>query len=302
MVGVNEVKIVADRNADQARSALGGAAADDRRLEMIVGDGGGPSRARQIGFDRSLSDVVLFLDDDVIAGPLLALAHARHHTRRAGQVVVGYMPVAGTGPQGSAVARIYSSDYEMSCAAYDREPLTVLLMLWGGNVSIRRADGLVVPQASESFLHPQHEDRDFGLRCAAAGLVGVFDRNLVAEHRYERTPAQLLRASRDQAIAHGALRAAHPGTPPADYAAGLPRPVASVVRRARPRGPAAGLLRLARVSARACPAWLGPRLQQHVIALARAVEQCAGQHEASRSVPGPLDRPVAAVIHPSARS
>ena len=302
MSGVSEIKVVADRNPGQVAAALDGAATADGRLEILAGSGRGPSWARQAGFDGSISDVVLFLDDDVIPTEGLALGHLRHHGRQDGLVVVGYMPVSADVQRRSATACIYSSDYESSCEAYEREPGSVLPMLWGGNVSMRRTDGLTVRQAANAFVHVQHEDREFGLRAARAGLVGVFDRSLLAEHRYERTPAQLLRSSREQAIAQCTLRIAHPGTPPVDYVAGFPRPIATVVRRARPRGIGFGLVRMARRAAVTSSSWAGPRVQRHVIAVARAVEQCAALHEVDDHDVGSPDACVTSPVDVRARS
>ena len=50
-------------------------------------------RALDVGVQCSTGDVVLLMDDDVIAGPGLVSAHARRHAGADGLVVVGSMPV-----------------------------------------------------------------------------------------------------------------------------------------------------------------------------------------------------------------
>ena len=84
---------------------------------------------------------------------------------------------------GDASTYLYAGNYEGSCAACERDPSLVLTGLWGGNVSICRADALRVGMDS-SFTY--HEDRDFGLRCMKAGLRGRFDRSLHADHVHAR--------------------------------------------------------------------------------------------------------------------
>jgi len=57
-------------------------------------------------------------------------------------VVVGYMPVvAAHGDSANRVlSRIYTHEYETHCDEIEADPRLVLLHLWGGNVSLRRAD------------------------------------------------------------------------------------------------------------------------------------------------------------------
>ena len=58
-------------------------------------DGAGESGARQAGVDRAGGEVVVLLDDDVVARDRLVTGHARAHAGRRDAVVLGYMPVAG---------------------------------------------------------------------------------------------------------------------------------------------------------------------------------------------------------------
>ncbi len=71
---------------------------DDERLVARC-ENGGASAARQAGVEAASGEVVVLLDDDVVAEPGLVTGHARAHADRDGVVVVGYAPVAAPGGQ-----------------------------------------------------------------------------------------------------------------------------------------------------------------------------------------------------------
>ncbi len=280
---VVEVVVVLDGSgaAHEVSPVLGGLG---RRtaLRVLAGDGRGASRAREIGAAHAIGDVVLFLDDDVIAGPGLACAHAAHHARRGGLVVVGAMPVAERLLDRSPTARIYAADYERIRRTYDASNDAVLLDLWTGNMSIRRDDCIRVGMATDSFPYAQHEDREFGLRCREAGLTGVFDRRLVATHHYVRSPGAFLDLARQQVVATWAMHALHNDMlgpwDPEQYRSGVGPRLRWLVGSARPdpRPDRGGLrvtaLRAARHVARLAHA---RRIEDRALTLSRAVVQHA---------------------------
>lgn len=208
---VTEVVAVDDGSTDGTRDLLEARAADDPRLRAVHVDQGGQDRARQIGTEMALGEVVLLLDDDVIAAPGLAAGHARHHAAEEGLVVVGYMPVRleGRRRRGRVAAHLYAENYEWVCRRWETDPATVLGQLWGGNVSLRRRDALRVGLVSPSGRIPYGEDRDMGLRFLAAGLRGRFDRSLLASHEHERTVDAYLREGRARAAGAMQVHAAH---------------------------------------------------------------------------------------------
>ena len=169
--------------------------------------GGGPNEARQRGCEQASGEVVLLLDSDVVPGAGLASGHAAHHAAREGLVVAGPMPVVD--PHG-APARLYGDAYDRWLADVERDPAVLLRRLWGGNVSLRRADALRVGLDRPAMHGMRHEDRDLGLRLAAAGLVGVFDPALRAEHRYERDLASFCADCRAEGAGLVALHRLHP--------------------------------------------------------------------------------------------
>jgi GT2 family glycosyltransferase len=205
---VREIVIVDDRRSPATRLY-------DHQLpgvEVIVGDGLGPNHARQRGVEKSSAAVVLLLDDDVIPAPGLAARHAESHRESAPHVVVGYMPVATdqTGERLPPTACLYSQDYERRVAAYEESPETILSNLWGGNLSLPRAEALRVGFTDTDFRGYRHEDQEFGLRCLRLGLTGEFDRTLVSVHHYDRSTRDFLRDAWAQGYERAILSARYP--------------------------------------------------------------------------------------------
>lgn len=283
---VAEVLIVLDRRAPMASDAVERLLPRDHRVRVSRAPTPGPSVARAHGVELARGDVVLFLDDDVVPAHRAVTGHLRRHAEAAGRVVVGYMPVAPMRLVESATARIYARDYEAVCREYDTGGNAVLRNLWGGYISMRRTDAQRVGIATERFRFTQHEDRELGLRCLDAGLQGVFDRSLTAEHRYEREPERFLRLAREQVEATHAIHELHPDTAgPWDatqYRAGVPKRARWLVDVARARGVARGEVSVLRALAGASHALGARRVEGRALVLARVVVQDA----AARAVEG----------------
>jgi Glycosyltransferase like family 2 len=161
------------------------------KVRPIAAAPGGQMKALDVGVQCSTGDVVLLMDDDVIAGPGLVSAHARCHAGADGLVVVGSMPVRLD--EGSASpTRLYATEYDEHCRRLESGSLAVLDGLWLGNVSARRVDLMRVGVASEDFGVRWHADMDLGLRLHADGLRGVFDPTISATHLHAQgTPSFL---------------------------------------------------------------------------------------------------------------
>jgi hypothetical protein len=191
---LHELIVVVDGSEDGSIELLREWAAQDGRLRPLLIPNGGDNQARQVGLEQATGDVVLFLDDDVVAAPGLLDGHLHRHTEAPGRVVIGHMPLA---PEPRELpARLYARWYERQCRAYEDHPERILENLWNGNVSIRRDDALRVGIPRPEYDTRYGPDRELGLRLRAAGLVGVFDRALRAEHRYVRAPEAFLADAR----------------------------------------------------------------------------------------------------------
>jgi glycosyltransferase involved in cell wall biosynthesis len=195
-----ELVVVVDGCRDGSLELLHELADRDSRVKPLFVENRGRGGAQQAGIDVASKEVVLLLDDDVIAEADLVTGHARHHAGGSGLVVLGYMPTVLPKKRlpGQFATFMYADVYETWCASYRRNPDNVLRWLWGGNVSVRRSDLRRVPLYSGEYTNYYHSDQDFGLRCRRAGLVGVFDPALAARHAHSRSLEGFLRDARSQ--------------------------------------------------------------------------------------------------------
>lgn len=234
---VDQVVVVVDGSDDGSFEWLCRKAVTDPRLSPLARERrGGAQVARAHGLEHANGDVVLFLDDDVVASPGLAGRHLNRHLGRTGLVVVGYMPVELRSPRrpGEFASYLYGDEYEGRCRAYETDPGSILRTLWWGNVSMRRHDARSVGLVAPGFESLYHEDQDFGLRCAEAGLAGVFDRSLQAQHLHGRELGAFVRDARSQGMGRVLVHDRHPDLmgplDPTAFESGLPRPAALLVR------------------------------------------------------------------------
>jgi glycosyltransferase involved in cell wall biosynthesis len=237
-----EIVVVADADAAAYRLALS-LAAREPRVVVLATPAAGKNGARAAGIERATGEIVVLLDDDVLAGPGLVAGHAAAHAADDGLLVLGYMPVAD--PHAGIAEEIYAAEYEARVASYEREPAAILRNLWGGNLSLRRADALRVGLADPAYDAGYNADRDFGLRCERAGLTGVYRPELRAAHLYRRSLGQMRRDAHASGEGRWLVHQRHPdlvGTLPADaFTAGLPAGRAALVRAARRRAVGAAL-------------------------------------------------------------
>jgi glycosyltransferase involved in cell wall biosynthesis len=233
-----EVVVVDDGSTDGTDAMLRRRAEAEPRLRAVVQENGGSMSARLTGARAATGDVVLLLDDDVVPEAGTVEGHARHHAVDERVVVAGYMPVAPAARDGHSYPRdIYSRTYEGHCRAWEAEPDRMLQTLWSGHISVRRDALLALEPRLRGVSVRYHEDLDFGLLCAEAGLRGIFDRTLRSRHVYERSPAGWRRDAANSGRGLADVHARHVATlgpfDPAGVEAGLPAPAAWLLRRSR---------------------------------------------------------------------
>ena len=166
-------------------------------------------RGRDHGVGLASSELVLSMDDDVVAGAGLVGGHARAHADRDDLVIVGYMPVVTERrwPRSSAQIKTYAGAYEEICDQFEADPSSILCQLWGGNVSVRRHRWL---EAIKRPRVPSYlDDKEIGLLFLDDGLQAAFDRSLRADHFYERTLRGLVERAEKNYVAQADLRSAH---------------------------------------------------------------------------------------------
>jgi Glycosyl transferase family 2 len=182
-----ELVMAVDGSEDGSVEWLEARRAQDNRLVVLDLPNRGAGATRQAGIEAATGEVVLLLDDDVIAAPRLVAGHGRHHGDLEPKLVVGYMPNDWRKlPRGRrGIAYIYRRAYELHCSQFAADSDFVLHGFWGGNFSLPRAEFLRVGMEGLAVKRGQ-DDREFGIRCAKAGIRGVFDPTLLGEHLYDR--------------------------------------------------------------------------------------------------------------------
>jgi glycosyltransferase involved in cell wall biosynthesis len=279
-----EVVVVVDGSRDGSIELLQERSRSEPRVKPLLTEHRGLNAAIQAGVERAENEIVLVLDDDLEPAPALVSGHARHHEESPDLVVLGYSPVVvdpGTAGETALAASLYGESYERSCRLFESRPDQIFLHLYGGHMSMRRATGLRTGVYSERFRERFHPDREFGIRCLKAGLVGRFDRSLLARHHYVRSLSEFRADARS-----GALHELHPDilgpVDPSVSARGAPALVRWAIRLSRFRafhrvasGALEGLLRLlGRVHARS--------MQRRALKLLTRMEHQRGLYEARR--------------------
>jgi glycosyltransferase involved in cell wall biosynthesis len=280
-----ELIVVIDGSTDHSLQVVQALAQRDPRVRALPIANSGEMAAREAGACAADSDIVLFLDDDVLAEPGLVAGHAGRHGAGDADLVLGYMPVelaARPSPEDFAT-RIYAREYEGRCEVYEQDPLSALRELWAGNFSMRREACLAVGMANPRYTARYHPDRDFGLRCLEAGLIGVFDRSLRARHLHRRPFPAFVRDARSQGAARVLMRELHAARLPAlsgvEFERGLPAPAARVVRLGRRRRASAALSTLLTLVVRTAGRFRLWRAQLGAARLLRRLEQQRGALE-----------------------
>ena len=290
----SEVIVVVDGSRDGSVEIVERLARNEPRLQGMLVENRGDMGAREAGARAASGEIVLFIDDDVLANPGLVTGHARRHSERAADVVVGYMPVTPSQRRNSDefALHLYANEYEGRCQIYERDPESAVRELWGGNFSMRRADCLAIGMTNPGFTEHYHADRDFGLRCLEAGLTGTFDRALAATHLHERTLGAFIRDARSQGAARVLLPRFHAATvgrpTTSEFTRGLPPSLAALVRstrRPRAYSVVSSSLAWAVRSAGQARMWAA---QRAIARLLRRIEQQHGAIEESGLAPSDL--------------
>jgi GT2 family glycosyltransferase len=215
-LATTEAIVVVDGDDAETTELLGRMAQEDPRVKTTRMPPPGPDgldnmqRGRDHGASLASSEVVIALDDDVVARPGLVSGHARRHAADDGAlVVVGYMPVVTPArwPRSYAPIRFYSGSYEEHCDEYRADPEHILKHLWGGNLSLRRSRWL--DAIAHGRVSCYHEDKEFGLLLSRQGFRAVFDSSLRGDHWYERTLRGFVVRAQRSVRAQAELRAAY---------------------------------------------------------------------------------------------
>lgn len=187
-----ETIVVIDGSTDGTEAAIA-ALALRRRPRVLVHANKGPAYTRNRGAQAAQGDILLFLDDDMMARADILDAHVAAH-RAGADAVMGDIPLDPASPRGflSAGVGAWAEGRRQRLAAGAALDTADLL---GGHISVRSEVFGAIGGFDGRFTRDGtygNEDLDFGVRLLERHKV-VFWPDAVAFQRYVVTPQQNLR-------------------------------------------------------------------------------------------------------------
>lgn len=202
------VIVVDDHSPEPLTAATVGDVAPLAVELLSMPDNGGPARARNAGVAASDADVVLFVDDDVVADMRLVERHVAAHEQAAHLAVIG--PLAAPADwRPTPWNRWEAATLKVE---YDRMQRGIYRPTWRqfftGNASLRRDDF----ERSGGFdsRFGRAEDIELGIRLRDEGCTFVFEPQAIGWHYAHRTRREWLRIARDYAVADAAIGRLYP--------------------------------------------------------------------------------------------
>jgi len=234
--GADAIVVVDDPARDDADAV---ARAVRGRARVVHTDAPGVSAQRNAGWRAAESELVLFLGDDVLAGPGLVAAHrARHAAEPAPPVaVLGHVTWAAELRPTAFMRFLEAEGLQFDFGAIPGDDAG-WGRLYAANLSVKRALLERVGGFDEAFAFG-YEELELARRLRDHGLVVRYAAEARAEHLHAQTPASYAARMATVAAAERQMVAKHPDVPPffhalsvaavADPATGRGRPLARVV-------------------------------------------------------------------------
>ena len=157
-----------------------------RTLKWLSQSNKGPAAARNLGISKASGDYIVFVDDDVVAEPVLLAEHMRAHREAPGDIVV-LGPLIS--PNGFTMSPWVRWEQNMLMKQY-RSMLSgqwrpSARQFYTGNASVKRCHILAAGGFDESFRRA--EDVELAYRLAAKKLDFVFKWEAAGNHYAERS-------------------------------------------------------------------------------------------------------------------
>jgi peptidoglycan/xylan/chitin deacetylase (PgdA/CDA1 family)/GT2 family glycosyltransferase len=207
--GPMEAIVVVDGSTDGTAAALAGIECPFP-LHIVEQPNAGAGTARNRGAEEASGDILLFLDDDMIASPDLLQHHARSH-REGADAVLGDIPLDPASPAGFLTRSVAEWADRRRRALRDGAPIGLFDLLTG-QLSIRRELFVALGGFDGRFTRGGSfgdEDLDLGVRLLEGHSVR-FNPDAVSRQRYVVTPAQHIRQWFEAGRADVAFARKHP--------------------------------------------------------------------------------------------
>jgi GT2 family glycosyltransferase len=185
-----EIIVVVDGSSDGTAAALR-ALTPGCSFRVIEQENRGPGSARNTGLRAAVSDLMLFLDDDMLCDRGLLSAHFSAHQRPG--------PLAAFGalfPSSDSKANLASECFKREIGAFHLRHLIDPMAQWKvtecvfSNSSLAREMLLKVDGFDEQFK--MREDLELGIRLRENGVRMEYVKEAIAYHNYNKTASDLL--------------------------------------------------------------------------------------------------------------
>jgi GT2 family glycosyltransferase len=181
-----EVVVVSDGSTDGTHDYLAALHVPEIKVVVVEQPNSGPAAARNAGIQHASGDLVVFVDDDVVATPGLIAAHMAVHARLGDRaVVIGPMvdpPDHQMSPWVRWEQAMLGKQY---CAMATGKYRATARQFYTGNASIRR-EHLVAAGGFDTRFR-RAEDVELALRLDDAGLEFEFAPDAIGHHYAERS-------------------------------------------------------------------------------------------------------------------
>jgi glycosyltransferase involved in cell wall biosynthesis len=150
-------------------------------------DNVGRAANRNIGIRGSSGDLLLFIDDDVVADRKLLTEHYKTHIENKNPklVVLGYTPFAREINR-SLMIRYYEAFWERVFArARENDQKEIYGLFITNNLSVRRDFVVGAGLFDEGFKNYSYEDTELGYRLLRNGMMLMFNENARARHYFQ---------------------------------------------------------------------------------------------------------------------
>lgn len=195
-----EIVLVDDGSTDGSYEEVLSRLSPPCSLQLVRQENAGLARGRNAGIERARGEIILFMDDDVLATPSLLRAHVafhRSHERSIGRGVAINVASFDDLPAPAYSIRHYSGAY-----------------FWTTNVSAPRRLIEEAGRFDERFSEYGWEDLELGLRLRNMGIPSILEKDAVVYHyKPPLSPEQfgsMARQARAQARTAQQFLAKHP--------------------------------------------------------------------------------------------
>jgi glycosyltransferase involved in cell wall biosynthesis len=184
------------------------AAAAGVNARIVASGRQGASAARNVGAREARAQLILFLDDDMVASPTLVERHLERHRGGGDVAVVGaYWPAPPQfGLTASAVGLWWSQTFE----SMRRGGQPTFMWMLSGNLSIPRGRFLEVGGFPDDIPY-RREDWDLGMRWLSAGHEIAYAPDAWVDHEFSQRPADRLRGAELEGFGDAVLSRKYPG-------------------------------------------------------------------------------------------